>query len=84
MRPVGLTVKAVRKKYGPGRGELMLVHACTECGKLSINRTAADDDPDALLALVDRPQQTGQQGKNLRVLTRRDRGVVLEQLFGCA
>jgi hypothetical protein len=50
MRPVGLTVKSTRKKYGPERGELMLVHACTGCGKLSINRIAADDDPQALLS----------------------------------
>lgn len=43
MRPVGLTLKHCAKKYGPKEGELMLVHECLECGKLSINRIAADD-----------------------------------------
>src|SRR5512139_2755149 len=45
MRPVGLTLKRSRDKYGgQAAGELMLVHQCSECGKLSINRIAADDD----------------------------------------
>jgi hypothetical protein len=44
MQPVGLTFKQVRKKYASGQpGELMLVHQCTACGALSINRVAADD-----------------------------------------
>lgn len=44
MRPVGLTVKKADKKYAhSGDGELMLIHECTECGRLSINRVAADD-----------------------------------------
>jgi hypothetical protein len=48
MRPVGLTEKRVHKKYGPQRGELMLIHQCQACGKISINRIAADDDAQAL------------------------------------
>ncbi len=27
----------------------MLIHQCIECGDISINRIAADDDPDAIL-----------------------------------
>jgi hypothetical protein len=47
MRPVGLALKRTRKKYGPqAAGELMLVHRCVECGKVSLNRIAADDDVD--------------------------------------
>ena len=50
MQPVGLTAKRARKKYGQERpGELMLIHLCVDCGKLSINRTAADDDAGLLL-----------------------------------
>jgi hypothetical protein len=45
MQPIGLTLKKTRKKYGPGQGELMLIHLCAGCGSLSINRIAADDDP---------------------------------------
>jgi hypothetical protein len=49
MAPVGLTLKQVHKHYAAGRaGELMLVHQCTACGALSINRIAADDLPAVL------------------------------------
>jgi len=43
MRPVGLTFKQSHKKYA-GQSELMLVHECESCGKISINRLARDDD----------------------------------------
>jgi len=44
MRPVGLTLKRSRNKYAPvSGGELMLVHLCTDCSRISINRIAADD-----------------------------------------
>lgn len=52
MRPIGLTIKRSRNKYQSGpRGELMLIHECVECRVLSINRIAADDDPDILLSV---------------------------------
>jgi len=45
MKPVALTMKRGRNKYERGpRGELMLVHECSGCKSLSINRIAADDD----------------------------------------
>jgi hypothetical protein len=51
MRPVGLALKRTHKKYGPqaadglrAAGELMLVHLCVECERVSVNRMAADDD----------------------------------------
>ena len=50
MKPIGLTVKKGRNKYQiKSPGELMLIHECVECGNLSINRIAADDDPDSAL-----------------------------------
>ena len=50
MKPIGLTMKKSRNKYRlKARGELMLIHECIECGGLSINRIAADDDPDSIL-----------------------------------
>ena len=49
MQPIALTSKRSRNKYASGRGELMLVHLCTDCGDVSINRIAADDDSDTLL-----------------------------------
>lgn len=62
MKPVGLTLKRSRDKYAPDNlGELMVVHRCNNCGELSINRIAADDDPEMLLAILrssskDRPE----------------------------
>jgi hypothetical protein len=45
MKPMGLTLKQTRKKYASGQpGELMIIHLCTECDSVSINRIAADDD----------------------------------------
>ncbi|MGE5462734.1 MAG: RNHCP domain-containing protein [Syntrophothermus sp.] len=50
MKPIGLTLKMGRNKYRrEARGELMLIHQCVDCGTLSINRIAADDDADSLL-----------------------------------
>lgn len=52
MRPIGLTLKMGRNKYRSDTGgELMLVHQCVDCGILSINRIAADDDAATLLAV---------------------------------
>jgi len=50
MRPIGLTMKRSRNKYQiKSQGELMLIHQCTDCGSLSINRIAADDDTDSIM-----------------------------------
>ena len=51
MRPLALTTKRSRNKYSRGRGELMLVHHCMDCGDVSINRIAADDDSGTLLEI---------------------------------
>src|SRR5690349_24303189 len=50
MKPVGLTMKTGRNKYKRDtRGELMLIHQCSDCMIVSINRIAADDEPDKIL-----------------------------------
>ena len=51
MRPIGLTMKPGHNKYVPCGGELMLVHSCEGCGRLSINRIAADDDAQTLVGI---------------------------------
>jgi predicted RNA-binding Zn-ribbon protein involved in translation (DUF1610 family) len=54
MQPVGLTFKRTAKKYtGHQPGELMIVHCCEDCGDVSINRIAADDDTQLLLAVLE-------------------------------
>jgi RNHCP domain len=47
MEPIAVTVR--------GDGEWVLVHRCTGCDELHLNRTAADDNPLILLRLAVRP-----------------------------
>jgi hypothetical protein len=44
MEPIGLTIKR-------DGGELMIVHVCKGCGKISKNRISADDNDHAILNL---------------------------------
>jgi hypothetical protein len=88
MQPIGLTVKATRKKYGPSRGELMLIHLCTECGRLSINRIAADDDLQNILDIFEGSfqlnawLQTRLDADDIRALDAAEADIVRAQLCG--
>ena len=88
MLPVGLTLKRRHKKYGDAIGELMLVHRCAECGKLSINRIAADDDSARMLALferldsLDQSTRTELEAAGIQPLDSADLVWVQAQLFG--
>lgn len=89
MRPVGLTLKERHKKYGTNhQGELMLVHCCTECGKVAINRIAADD---FIPVIVNVYQDSNRMSNELRfivqqqgitLLTEPDEELVRHRLFG--
>ena len=49
MEPIGLTTKPSRNKYAREQdGELMLIHRCSRCRKIAINRIAADDSTDMM------------------------------------
>ena len=87
MRPAALTLKRQHKKYVRlGSGELMLVHLCEECGKVSINRIAADDRTDLLLEVFQAslrlaPEVRGfLEGGEVRILNGADRTLVLSRL----
>ncbi|HTX92517.1 MAG TPA: RNHCP domain-containing protein [Anaerolineales bacterium] len=85
MRPIGLTFKATNKRYGPGRGELMLIHLCIECEGLSINRIAADDDPQDVFAVFEissRLDMPSLAVRGILPLTAGDSELVRAQLFG--
>jgi DNA-directed RNA polymerase subunit RPC12/RpoP len=89
MRPLGLTVKKAVKKYAlPSNGELMLIHQCVDCGKLSINRIAADDDAPAIDQVYQASRQMApflrRQLAELGIQTLRaaDRKLVNTRLFG--
>jgi hypothetical protein len=88
MKPIGLTVKGTHKKYGSTHGELMLVHLCTECGNLSINRIAADDVPETVFRVFETTKefdlsfQMHLKVEGIRVLKADESDLVRKQLFG--
>lgn len=89
MKPIGLTMKKSRNKYRlESRGELMLIHECIECNTLSINRIAADDDPESIMAvfhesLLDNCQlQSLCQKQGIALLGADQNGLVYTQLYG--
>ena len=88
MKPIGLTTKVTNKKYSPGRGELMLIHQCTECDTLSINRIAADDIPQTVFAVfessyrLDALMRSRMETDGIAALTSMDSETVHAQLFG--
>lgn len=89
MEPVGLALKSSRKKYGQeSRGELMLVHLCVDCGKVSINRIASDDDLDLILAILDkssgldRSMKERLEREGIRTLNKGEKDFVRRNIFG--
>lgn len=91
MEPVGLAFKRRHKRYaGELPGELMLVHHCTGCGALSINRIAADDGPAALWEVFDASLAQAPawraiaQAAGLELLGHAAREQVLAAVFGRA
>lgn len=89
MEPVGLTVKHTLKRYQPEKqGELMLIHRCAACGKLSINRIAGDDNTlllnDLFLGSQRMPPQLAERlaAQGILPLGARDVTLVQSQLFG--
>ncbi len=80
MKPIGLSYREEGfDKYGNKKqGELMVVHQCESCGKVSINRMAADDDSAKILELVN----TQAKITNINLLTAKDLPEVKTQLFG--
>jgi hypothetical protein len=68
----------------------MLVHRCLECGKVSANRIAADDDPLLIYRLYADSLQMEQSAKDaieaagVGLLDARHEHIVRAQLFGKA
>jgi hypothetical protein len=64
----------------------MLVHACVECGTFSINRIAADDDPEVVLSVFQLSLGLNQldfySQQNITMLGMEDAEVIRVQLFG--
>ena len=89
MKPIGLTLKMGRNKYRrEAGGELMLVHECSGCKALSINRIAGDDDSGTIMAVfqeslaLDQPIRTLCQEHGIMMLTAEYTKIVHTQLYG--
>jgi hypothetical protein len=87
MKPVGLTMKKGRNKYRlESGGELMLIHQCSECGTLSINRIAADDHPDSVMDVFYEsralPRQLRAECESQGILILEEETNVTLQLYG--
>jgi len=90
MKPIGLILKHEgADRYGKLRqGELMLIHECTGCGKISINRIAADDNSEAILRVFEESQKLDPEKRNqleqngIKILSRETKKEILTQLFG--
>jgi hypothetical protein len=89
MQPIGLTVKRGHNKYEEGTyGELMLIHCCSECDKLSINRIAADDQAERLMEIfraslgLDSSTQCQLEVSGIHLLQGEDVMLVVSQLLG--
>jgi hypothetical protein len=89
MEPVGLTFKNEGKnKYGKLRqGELMIIHSCKSCDKISINRIAGDDESEMIKDLFKKSGNNHQLRKrleleNIKLLGEKDQDEVKSQLYG--
>jgi hypothetical protein len=85
MEPIGLTFK----HEGHGRiGEVMLIHLCSVCSKISINRIARDDPEDKILDIFNHSFMLAEALKSrlvkrgIYLLGEQDRQELSTQLFG--
>lgn len=86
MEPIGLTYK--HDGYGR-QGEIMIIHLCLSCQKLSINRIARDDDEQQLLCVFEQSLRLGEDMRmrlhmhDIYLLDMTDSDTLHRQLFGC-
>ncbi len=90
MEPIGLTVKRSKNRYAiDAPGELMLIHRCRDCGKVSINRIAADDLVERLMGIyhsslsLDDVIHQQLEADGIRLLKKADMPLVTCRLHGC-
>lgn len=90
MEPIGLTFKKEGiDKYGKERkGEIMIIHRCTGCGKISINRIAGDDEEEEINKLFEKTLKMEEELKldfkkqDIIPLKKEDGEEFQNQLFG--
>lgn len=85
MQPIGITFKQEGYRR---QGEIMLIHLCTLCSKISINRIAGDDISEEIMTTFNYPHELSHNMKkrlaheNIYVLVKSDRQELCNQLFG--
>ena len=90
MQPIGLTRNNVRTNLHTGRtsGELMIVHQCLRCGRISCNRIVGDDNAHAIICLLEDSSRLDEETiarlacLGIRLLTQEDKCEVLTALYG--
>lgn len=91
MAPIGLTFKkeGIDKFSGkPRQGEIMLVHRCQICGKISLNRIAGDDEVEAIWAVFEKSLNLEEETKKelgtkgIKILDKNDEKEIKTQLYG--
>ena len=90
MQPIGLTFKKEKsKRYSAySNGELMILHLCLNCGKISTNRIAGDDNGYAILnvfndsLLLDENIRIKAANLTIYLLAMEDKELMLRSLFG--
>lgn len=80
MKPIGLTKKS--------NGELMVVHLCLNCCKISCNRIAGDDNSHSIACLLEAPNNLNKEtlskinNQGINLLTQEDQQFVFTVLYG--
>jgi hypothetical protein len=90
MEPIGLTFKkeGFDKYEKPRQGELMVIHQCQDCSEISINRLAADDNPQTVLGIFEESKKVNKEiaerlkNEGIRLLNEADSQAINNQLFG--
>lgn len=90
MQPIALAFKdyEVNPFTNRGNGELMIVHQCVNCGKISPNRIAGDDNEYQILSILESLLSLDENILNkikyfgIDVITSEKKEAVLISLFG--
>lgn len=89
MEPLAITFKQEGlDKYGKEKqGEIMLIHKCEKCGKISINRIAGDDNSDLILEIFKQSKGDDKlsaelKKENIILLDSLAEAEIKKQLFG--
>jgi hypothetical protein len=80
MEPIGITLKREGKDtYGNERlGDVMLVHRCSACGRININRIAGDDPEEKIVEVFEKSKSA----PGVDTLAPEHKPLLMERLFG--